>query len=100
MIVENLKRIISEKKIRLPSLRNQDWKIVKAETGKINELLIHISTKNITELNQLIYVGAKLICDKIGVLPKNTNKTSKLGWEIRLDTQKPTIKSKNGKTEE
>ena len=34
MIIENLKRIMSEKKTRLPLLRNQDWKMIKAETEK------------------------------------------------------------------
>ena len=34
MIIENLKRIMSEKKTRLPSLRNQDWRTVKTETEK------------------------------------------------------------------
>ena len=43
-------------------------------------------TKRITELNELIDTGAKLICEKIGVPLKNTEK-SKPGWEIRLETQ-------------
>ena len=43
--MKNLKRIISEKKTGLPSLRNQNWKIVKGGTEKVNELLIiHIHT--------------------------------------------------------
>ena len=51
-----MKRIMSEKKTALPSLRNQDWKTVKVETGKINGLSTNIPTKNITEFNNLIYV--------------------------------------------
>ena len=42
---------------------------------------------NITELNVLIYAGAKLVCDKIGVPLKNMNRNSKPGWEIWLETQ-------------
>ena len=38
MIIENLLRIMSEKKDGLPSLRNRYWKTVKAETEKINKL--------------------------------------------------------------
>ena len=34
MSLENLKRIMYEQKTRLPSLRNQDWRTVKAETEK------------------------------------------------------------------
>ena len=33
-----------------------------------------MSTNNITELNELIYAGAKLVCEKIGVLRKNMNR--------------------------
>ena len=40
-----IKRIMSEKKTTLPSLRNQDWETVKVETEKINKLLTCISTK-------------------------------------------------------
>ena len=86
MNIEILNRIISAKKTALPSLRNQNWKTVKTETKKINKLLMHIST-NITELNELIYTIAKLICDKRRVLLKNTNRNSKPGWKIQLEMQ-------------
>ena len=45
-----------------------------------------MSTNNITELNKLIYAGAKLICAKIGVSLKDTIRNSKPGREIRLET--------------
>ena len=79
-------RIMSEKKTRLPSLRNQDWKTVKAETEK-KLLFTHLSTNKITELNELIYAGVKLVCNKTGVSLKNTNRKSKHGWEYWLETQ-------------
>ena len=50
---------MSEKKTTLTFLRKQDWKRVKIETGKMNKLLTHISTNSITELNELVYAGAK-----------------------------------------
>ena len=40
-----------------------------------------------TELNELIYAGAKLVCDKIGIPSKSTKEKSKPGWEFRLETQ-------------
>ena len=76
MNLENLKRIMYKKKTTLPSLKNIDWRPVKAETEKIN-LLTHISTKNIKELNELIYAGAKLVCENIRDTPKKPNKNSK-----------------------
>ena len=35
---EMIKKIITEKKEKLPSLANQDWKKVKLETEKVNKL--------------------------------------------------------------
>ena len=54
---------------------------------KVNVLLTNISTNNITELNDLIYTGAKFVCTKIGVPLKTTDRKSKPGWEIRLESQ-------------
>ena len=78
---------MSSEKTILPSLRNIEWKTLKIETNKINHILPYISTNNITELNELIYAGAKLVCEKIGIPTKSTKKQSKPGWEIRLETQ-------------
>ena len=72
--LENLKRIMYDQKTRLPSLRNQDWRTVKAETEKINKLLTHISMNYIIELNKLIYAGVKLVCEKNRGSQKNTNR--------------------------
>ena len=84
--LENLKRMLNSEKTILPLLRNIEWRIVKAETNKVNQVLTYISTNNITELNELIYAGAKLVCEKIGILSKSTKKKSKPGWEFRLET--------------
>ena len=82
--LENVKRIMNSEKAILPSLRNIEWKTLKIETNKINHIL---PTNNITELNELIYAGAKLDCENIGIPSKSTKKQSKPGWEIRLETQ-------------
>ena len=66
--VDNITRITSEKKTIWPSLGNQDWRIVKSETEKVNDLLTNISTNDITELNDLIYAGAKLVRENRGPL--------------------------------
>ena len=66
---------------------SQDWRTVKSETDKVNDLLTNIPTSYITELNDLIYAGAKLVCEKMGVLLKTTDRKSKPGWELRLESQ-------------
>ena len=68
---EIMKRILSEKKTTLPSLRNQDWRTVKSETEKVNDSRTKIPT-NITELNDLIDAEAKLVCEKIEVSLKTS----------------------------
>ena len=78
--LENVKRIMNSEKTILPSLRNIEWKTLKIETNKINPVLPYIPTNNITELNELIYAGAKLVCEKIGILSESTKKQSKPGW--------------------
>ena len=85
--LENVKRIMNSEKTILPSLRNIEWKTLKTETNKINHILPYIPTNNITELNELIYAGAKLVCENIGTPSKSTKKQSKPGWEIRLESQ-------------
>ena len=63
---------MTEKKTTFSFLRNRDWKDVKVETEKL-ENIISMPTGNIIELNRLIYAGAKLLWDKIGV-PQRTCK--------------------------
>ena len=73
---------MNSEKTTLPSLRNIERRTLKTEANKINKILPYISTNNITELNDLIYAGAKLVCGKIGVLSKSTKKQLKPGWEV------------------
>ena len=68
-----------EKKITLPSLRNQNWKNIKAESEKKKKKTnyYHISERAITQLNELINAGAKFVYNKIGVSLKNRNRNLK-----------------------
>ena len=67
LILKNLKRSLNSEKTTLPSLRNIEWRIAKAETNKVNQVLTYIPTNNITDLNELIYAGAKLVCENTGI---------------------------------
>ena len=69
--------------------------------NRINFILPYIPTNNITELNELIYAGVKLVGEKIRIPSKSTKKQSKQGWGIRLETPiKKTMKtSQNDKKE-
>ena len=59
---------------------------------KWSQVLTYVSANNITKLNELIYVEANLVCEKIGTLLKCTTKKSKPVWEIRLKTDKKATK--------
>ena len=72
--LQNVQRIMNSEKTILPSLRNIEWKTLKVETNKINHILPYIPTNNKTELNELIYEGAKLVCENIGIPSKSTKK--------------------------
>ena len=84
--LENLEKIMNSEKTSLPSLRNIEWRTIKTEANKINQVLPYISTNKLTELNEIIYAGTKLVCEKNGLTSKSTKEKSKLEWEIRLET--------------
>ena len=81
LYLENLKRVMNSEKITLPSLRNIEWRIVRAQTNKVNQVLAYLS------INELTYAGSKLVCEKIGIPSKSTKEKSKPGWELWLETQ-------------
>ena len=53
----------------------------------MNQVLTYIPTNNITDLNELIYAGEKLVYENIGIPSKNMKEKSKPRWEFRLETQ-------------
>ena len=65
---------MNREKTTLPSLRNREWRTVKTETDKINQVIPYISTKNIIEINELIYVGTKLVGKNVGIPSKSSKK--------------------------
>ena len=83
-----IKRIRSEKKTTLPSLRKQDWRTVKSDTAKVNDKLTNITINDIIDLNDFIYAGAKFVSEKVGVPLKNTDRKSKSEREIKLESLK------------
>ncbi len=68
---------MNSEKTSIPSLRNTEWRTLKTETNRTNQMLPYISTNNISELNDSIYAGAKLACEKIWVPSKTTKKQLK-----------------------
>ena len=84
--VDIIKIIMSGKKTALLSLRNQHWMTVQSETENVKYILTNNPTNDIMELNDLIYVGAKLVREKIGVSMKTSWRKSTSGWELRFES--------------
>ena len=55
------------------------------ETENVSKLLPNNLKGYITELRELIFAGAKLVWDKIGVILRNQNGNTNSQWEIRLE---------------
>ena len=76
---------MTEKRLHYHLSGTKTGKKIKVKTEKINKLLIDIPTSNITEVDELIYAGAKFVCAKIGVSLKKSTWNIKPAWEMRLE---------------
>ena len=72
------------------------------ESEKNKSSINMYTNKNITKLDELIYAGAKLVCEKIRVPLKSTNKQIKTWMENSTGNpdKKATKMAKNDKTKE
>ena len=80
--------MITEEKSHGYSYETKTVKKMKLRTEKVNKLLKNIASNNITELNDLIYIGAKLVSDKIVIPPRNPKRNTKADCEIRREQMK------------
>ena len=65
-ICDRILEIIKQKeRVGLPSLKSCDRTKLKAEVGKVNEAVKRIQTRNITELNSLMYAAAYVTTERI-----------------------------------
>ena len=73
---------------------------MKVETKKVNELLNNITTGNIIELKELIYIGSELVCDKYVNLVGNPNKNTKQMGKLTRRTGRETVATGESAEEE
>ena len=85
--IDTIRRIMSEKKTTLPSLRNQDQRTVKSETKRVNDLMTNIPINDITEFYDLIYTGPILVCGK-KEKKKRKKKKKKIGVPLKTTDRK------------
>ena len=67
IFMEIAKLIEWGRKHRLPTLRNVPKKKLLEETAKVVNVLSEFKTQNITKINELFYVGAVVVTNRLGV---------------------------------
>ena len=80
-----VKKIMTVKKTTLASIRNQSMNVETEGNWNWKSKQIIIKSCNISELNEVIYAQAKLVCDRIGISQEKLKKNTKPGGEIRLE---------------
>ena len=72
---------------RLPALRKVNRKRLKAEVNKVNQVLKKMAPEGITNTDDLIYAGAVVVTEELGVRNKIGTKPKEPLWKRRLTTQ-------------
>ena len=87
MNLENLKRVTYENKIRLPSLRNLDWRKVVVETEKNKRIITTYLNEKHRGIKWTNLCRSEVSCERIGVPVKARTETEnldgKLDWKRR-----------------
>ena len=76
-----------EERDRLPALRKVNRKKLKAEVKKVNQVLKKMAPEGITNTNDLIYAGAVVVTEELGVRNEKGTKPKEPLWKRRLTTQ-------------
>ena len=79
--------INEEKRERLPALRKVNRRKLKEEVKKVNQVLEKVATKEITGTNTLIYAGAVIVAEKLGLRGRKATKRREPMWKRRLESQ-------------
>ena len=66
-VIKKLEEILQKERERLPSLRGIDRRKLKEVTKKGDAVLEKIETNDITTTNDLMYAGAAVVIDLVGV---------------------------------
>ena len=87
IFMEIAKLIAWGRKDRLPTLRNVPKKKLLEETAKVVNVLSKFKTHNITKINELFYVGAVVITNRLGVKINKVVGRKEPMWRRRLQNR-------------
>ena len=83
-LIERLNEISKKDRIRLPSLRGVEKGKLYAAVKKVDNVIGKIKVSNITETNDLIYCGAAMVTEMLGVKSKSKEKRKNHGGNVGL----------------
>ena len=92
-LLEKMRNVLSkETRERLPPLRGIEKHRLLEATRKVDEVMNKIEVGNITEMNDLVYAGAVLVTEMLGV--KNRKGTGmEPWWKRRMEAQVKQLKT-------
>ena len=83
-LIERLNEISKKDRARLPSLRGVEKGKLYAAVKEVDNVMGKIKVNNITETNGLIYCGAAMVTEMLGVKSKNKEKEKSHGGNVGL----------------
>ena len=68
VVLKRLREVFAQSNVvHIPSLKAKDRKLVNVEVRLVNGLIHNVKTENITEVNILMYAGAFVIAERLGM---------------------------------
>jgi len=86
-LIKRLNEINKRERTRLPSLRGIEKGKLYAAVNKIDIVMGKVKLSNITETNNLIYCGAALVTETLGINRNSKRKRQEPWWKRRLEGQ-------------
>ena len=86
-IIEKMESILKKEKVRLPPLRGIDKDKVKKAVQKVNAVLAKVMPKDISATNDLLYAGAAVVTEMVGMRKTVSCNRKEPWWKRRLEKQ-------------
>ena len=86
-IIEKMESILKKEKVRLPPLRGIDRDKVKKAVQKVNAVLAKVMPKDISATNDLLYAGAAIVTEMVGMRKTVSCNWKEPWWKRRLEKQ-------------
>ena len=77
----------SQERKGLPSLRNANRKKLKEEVKKVNGVMEKVDVEDIIATNMLIYAGAVVVTERLGLKTRKRSQRREPLWKRRLESQ-------------